>query len=69
MRSAGRGKPKQIGLAKPFRDPRETEFNLNYCYPSVLFDDDRLHVTYYGPGGGQQFILIYQPLPATWFDQ
>ena len=52
-----------------FRDPRETQFSLYYCYPSVLFDDDRLHMTYYGPAGGQQFNLIYQPLPATWFDE
>jgi hypothetical protein len=35
----------------------------------VLFDDARLHMTYYGPAGGQQFNLIYQQLPATWFNK
>jgi predicted neuraminidase len=50
-----------------FRDPRETRFGLYYCYPTVLFDQDRLHMTYYGPACGQQFNLIYQQLPAVWF--
>jgi hypothetical protein len=49
------------------RDPRETRFGLYYCYPTVLFDEDRLHMTYYGPASGQQFNLIYQQLPAVWF--
>jgi hypothetical protein len=37
------------------------------CYPTVLFDGDRLHMSYYGPANGRQFNLIYQQLPATWF--
>ena len=50
-----------------FRDPKETRFGLYYCYPTVLFDGDRLHMSYYGPANGRQFNLIYQQLPATWF--
>jgi hypothetical protein len=33
----------------------------------MLFDEDRLHMTYYGPASGRQFNLIYQQLPAVWF--
>ena len=40
---------------------------LYYCYPTVLLEGNRLHMTYYGPVGGQQFNLTCRPLLATWF--
>lgn len=53
-----------LEFADPYAKPKH---HLLYCYPSVLFDGDRLHMTYYGPVKGQQFNMLHRILPADWF--
>ena len=50
-----------------FADPHAGQKKLQYCYPSLLWNDGVLHVTYYGVVDGQFFNMLYQQLPPDWF--
>ena len=50
-----------------FADPHLGQKKLQYCYPSLLFNDGVLHVTYYGVVDGQFFNMLYQRLEPDWF--
>ena len=50
-----------------FADPHADQKKLLYCYPSLLWNDGVLHVTYYGIVDGQFFNMLYQQLPPDWF--
>lgn len=50
-----------------FADPHEEQKLLLYCYPSLLWNDRVLHLTYFGVVDGQMFNMLYQRLPADWF--
>jgi hypothetical protein len=50
-----------------FADPHAGQKKLQYCYPSLLFNDGVLHLTYYGVVDGQFFNMLYQRLESDWF--
>lgn len=50
-----------------FADPHGGQKELLYCYPSLLFNDGVLHLTYYGVVDGQFFNMLYQRLESDWF--
>ena len=50
-----------------FADPHGGQKSLLYCYPSLLWNDRVLHLTYYGVVDGQMFNMLYQRLPTDWF--
>jgi predicted neuraminidase len=50
-----------------FADPHGGQKSLLYGYPSLLWNDRVLHLTYFGVVDGQMFNMLYQRLPADWF--
>ena len=52
-----------------FSDPhvRQERRQLLYCYPSLLWNDGVLHVTYFGVVDGQILNMLYQRLESDWF--
>jgi len=52
-----------------FADPHAGQKKLQYCYPSLLFNDGVLHLTYYGVVDGQFFNMLYQRRESDWFTE